>query len=140
MTVALVALVVLGIAIGAYAYLAPRAKERAWNKREGEPLYATTDWTNEAGDEFAGLSESARCDMIFAVGALEDERSQRLLEHALNDPAEAVAVAAAHVLNGSGRRTVVETFLMQHPGARADRISQTLSLLDSPHADSSAPH
>lgn len=140
MTIVLIAVILLGIAIGAYAYLAPRAKERAWNKREGEALQATTAWTHEAGDEFAGLSESARCDMIFAVAALDDERSQQLLEHALNDPAEAVAVAAAHVLNGSGRRNVVETFLMQHPGARADRISQTLSLLDSPHADSSAQH
>ncbi len=130
MTVVVVAVILVGIAIAAYAYFAPRAKERAYTKREGEPLQVTTAWTHEAGDEFAGLSESARCDMIFAVAALEDERSQQLLEHALSDPSEAVSLAAAHALTGSGRRAMVERFLNAHPGARADRIAQTLSLLD----------
>jgi hypothetical protein len=133
-TFVLVAVIVVAGAIAAYAYFAPRAKERAYVKRQGEPLHATTAWTSEAGDEFAGLSESARCDMIFAVGALDDDRSQRLLEHALNDPSEAVALAAAHVLSVNGRSGVVQAFLRERPGARADRIAQTLSLLDSPRA------
>ena len=131
MTIAVILIILAGIAIGIYAYLAPRRVERVRAQRSDEPLKATTDWTNEAGDEFAGLSESARCDLVFAVGALDDERSQRLLEHALSDPAEAVSLAAAHVLISSGRRSTVETFLAQNPGRRADRIAQTLSLLDS---------
>ena len=98
--------------------------------RDGPPSQATTAWTNEAGEEFAGLSESARCDLIFAVAALDDERSQNLLEYALNDPAEPVSLAAAHALAGHGRRALVDAFLSSHPGARADRIAQALALLD----------
>lgn len=130
LVVIVVLVLVAGVSIGAYALLAPRRERVARIAREGLPLQATTDWTSEAGDEFGGLSESARCDLVFAVAALDDERSQRLLEHALNDPAEAVALAAAHVLASSGRQTVVEGYLADHPGLRADRIVQTLSLLD----------
>jgi hypothetical protein len=126
----LVLVLIVGAAIGAYALLAPRREREARAAREGVPLQATTDWTNEAGDEFAGLSESARCDLVFAVAALDDERSRQLLEHALNDPAEAVALAAAHALAGNGRRATVERYLADHPGLRADRIVQTLLLLD----------
>ena len=135
MTIAIILVIIVGALIGAYAVLAPRRAERVRVQRSREPMTATTDWTHEAGDEFAGLSESARCDMVFAVGALDDERSQRLLEHALNDPAEAVALAAAHVLISSGRQSVVHTFLTENPGRRADRIAQTLSLLDSPRTE-----
>ena len=135
MTIAVILLIIVGALIGAYAMLAPRRAERVRAQRSGEPLQATTDWTNEAGDEFAGLSESARCDLVFAVGALDDERSQHLLEHALNDPSEAVALAAAHVLISSERQRVVHTFLTENPGRRADRIAQTLSLLDSPRTE-----
>ena len=130
--IAIAAVVVLvgGAALGLYSWLAPRRAVRAARTREGAPLHATTDWTNEAGAEFAGLSESARCDLVFAVAALEDDRSQHLLEHALSDPAEPVALAAAHALAVHGRRGLVDTYLAQHPGARVDRIAQALSLLD----------
>jgi hypothetical protein len=67
--------------------------------------------------------------MIFAVAALDDDASQRLLVHALDDPAEPVALAAAHALVTHGRTEAVETFLATHPGARADRIAATLALL-----------
>lgn len=135
MTIVVVLVIVAAAAVGLYAYMAPRRAERARVQRSGEPLHATTDWTSGAGDEFAGLSESARCDLVFAVAALEDERSQHLLEHALSDPAEPVALAAAHVLISSGRSSVVKQFLDDHPGLRADRIAQTLSLLDSPRTE-----
>jgi len=130
--IAIAALLVLftGIVLGLYAWLAPRRVAERMRVREGSPLQVTTAWTNEAGEEFAGLSEAARCDLVFAVAALDDERSQRLLEHALNDPAEAVSLAAAHALAGHGRRPVVEAFLADHPGARADRIAQALAVLD----------
>jgi hypothetical protein len=130
--IAIAALVILvgGIALAVYTRLAPRRAVPAIPKREGAPLQATTDWTNAAGDEFAGLSESARVDLVFAVGALDDDRSEHLLEHALSDPAEAVALAAAHVLASQGRQAYVDEFLAEHPGTRADRIAQALSLLD----------
>ena len=130
--IAIAAILVLigGLALGAYAYFAPRRSVPVVRAREGEPMQVTTDWTNEAGSEFAGLSESARCDLVFAVAALEDDRSQHLLEHALSDPAEAVALAAAHALAGNGRRGYVDAYLAEHPGARADRLAQALSLLD----------
>jgi len=130
--IAIAALLVLftGIVLGLYAWLAPRRVAERMRVREGSPLQVTTAWTNEAGEEFAGLSEAARCDLVFAVAALDDERSQRLLEHALNDPAEAVSLAAAHALAGHGRRPVVEAFLADHPGARADRIAQAVAVLD----------
>lgn len=67
--------------------------------------------------------------MIFAVAALDDDASQHLLEHALGDPAEAVATAAAHALITHGHASVVEGFLAAHPGERADRIAATLALL-----------
>ncbi|HUA08539.1 MAG TPA: hypothetical protein VMA98_04640 [Candidatus Acidoferrales bacterium] len=130
--IAAAALLVLtaGILLGLYAWLAPRRAAEAARVREGAPLQATTAWTNEAGAEFAGLSEAARCDLVFAVAALDDERSQKLLEHALDDPAEAVSLAAAHALAGHGRRSLVDAYLSSHPGARADRIAQALALLD----------
>jgi hypothetical protein len=117
-----------GIAIGFVAWFAPRRTRAIRRKRDA--LQVTTAWTSEAGDEFAGLSESARCDLVFAVAALDDDRSQRLLEHALRDPAEAVSIAAARALATSGRRAVVDDFLADNPGVRADRIVQTLALLD----------
>jgi len=126
---ALLALVA-GLLLAFYAWRAPRRIAEAQVAREGAPLQATTAWTNEAGAEFAGLSEASRCDLVFAVAALDDERSQKLLEHALNDPAEAVSLAAAHALAGHGRRALVDSFLASHPGARADRIAQALALLD----------
>ena len=131
-TLALVVVLVIGIAIGAYAYFAPRreAAVKRERKNEGPSLQVTTDWTSDAGDEFADLSEPARCDLIFAVAAFDDERSQKLLEHALSDPAESVSLAAAHALVSSGRSAVVEAFLARHPGARAERLSRTLALLD----------
>ena len=130
--IALSALLVLlaGILLALYVWRAPRRIAEAKRVREGAPLQATTAWTNEAGAEFAGLSEAARCDLVFAVAALDDERSQKLLEHALSDPAEAVSRAAAHALAGHGRRPLVDAFLASRPGARADRIAQALALLD----------
>src|SRR6185312_1571013 len=113
-TLIVVALILVGIGIAVVAWTAPRRAERALIAREGLPLQASTGWTSGAGDEFEGLSESARCDMIFAVAALDDERSHSLLSHALRDPAEAVSLAAAHALASSGRRNLVEAFLAEH--------------------------
>jgi hypothetical protein len=130
-TVILAVVLLTGALIGAYAIFAPRRAPAALVPvKSAVPMQATTDWTSEAGEEFAGLSENARCDLVFAVAALDDERSQQLLEHALSDPSEAVSIAAAHALAGSGRRAIVERFLAEHPGLRAERINQTLALLE----------
>ena len=128
--IVVVAILIVGIGVGIVTFVAPRRAETVRRVREGPPTQSTTDWTHEAGDEFAGLSESARCDMVFAVAALEDERSSSLLVHALDDPAEAVSLAAAHSLAGHGRRTIVEEYLAANPGRRADRIAQALALLE----------
>ncbi len=121
---------VIGAAIGIYAWLAPRAHEPAQAPpSQLEPWQASTDWTTQAGTEFAGLSESARCDLIFAVAALDDDRSAQLLVHALDDPSDAVALAAAHALARRGSTQTVTDYAQQHPGDRAQRILQTLALL-----------
>jgi hypothetical protein len=115
MAIAALLALIAGLLLAFYAWRAPRRIAEAQRAREGAPLQATTAWTNEAGAEFAGLSEAARCDLVFAVAALDDERSQKLLEHALA---------------GHGRQALVEAYLSSHPGARADRIAQALALLD----------
>jgi hypothetical protein len=125
----LIGIVVIGAAVAAYAIFAPRRKAEHVRTPQRSPMVADTGWTSAAGTEFAGLSESARCDMIFAVAALDDDASQHLLEHALGDPAEAVTTAAAHALVSHGRSDVVERYLAAHPGERADRIAATLALL-----------
>ncbi|HEY8314044.1 MAG TPA: hypothetical protein VIG51_07690 [Candidatus Baltobacteraceae bacterium] len=127
------AIFVIGAALGAYALLAPKRVEvRA--PAPQTPLapvrFSNGDWTADAGAEFASLSESARCDLIFAIGTLEDERSHRLLVHALDDPADGVALAAAHALARNGRIDEVREFAQAHPGIRADTVLQTLALLD----------
>lgn len=125
----LVAVLILAIAAGIYAILAPR-RPRPEARAQAVPLDAATDWTSEAGNEFGGLSESARCDLVFAVAALDDERAARLLEHALDDSADSVALAAAHVLTTSGRRHIVDAYLAGHSGDRTTRLADALALLD----------
>jgi hypothetical protein len=137
LSVALLIVFLIGISLGAYAILAPR--RRALTSPAGtvaldvdvvRDAAPQSEWTKEAGQEFEGLSESARCDMIFAAAALDSERPLRLLEHALGDSSEAVALAAAHALARNGRRPIVERYLAAHPGERAERIAHTLSLLE----------
>lgn len=134
MTVIIVVLVLVfltGAALGAYALLAPRAAVvETQPHAPSQPWTASTDWTTEAGAEFAGLSESARCDLIFAVADLEDERSHRLLAHALDDPSEAVALAAAHALARRGADNVLSEYAHNHPGERSERLARTLELLN----------
>ncbi len=130
---AVLALVLIaGAVLGAYALLAPRAAvmKNSEPLPPLEPWKATTEWTREAGDEFAGLSEAARCDLIFAVADLKDGRSQGLLEHALDDPSDAVALAAAHALMRRGDTRAVESYSHGHPGDRSERLARTLELLD----------
>lgn len=121
MLFAALALLVLLCVVLTIALRAGRARRPA--------LQPAKSWAQDAGDEFVGLSEAERCDLIFAVAALEDERSQRLLESALDDPSEAVALAAARGLARHGASSTVERYLAARPGDRARRISQTLEFL-----------
>lgn len=134
LSIILLLVLVAGVALGAYALLAPHKGEPAPTRtvaaRDNAPLTVTTDWTTEAGEEFAGLSESERCDLIFAVAALEDERTHSLLVHALGDPSGAVALASAHALRTAGHEDEVERFVRDHPGARAEALLRDLTLLD----------
>lgn len=129
--VVLAAVFVIGAAVGIYALRAPRARaSQPAHVAPLEPWHASTDWTAQAGAEFSGLSESARCDLIFAVCDLNDTRSQDMLMHALDDPSDAVALAAAHALARRGSTDAVSGYAQRHPGERAQRIVQTLALLD----------
>jgi hypothetical protein len=127
---ALLVVLVLGAGVALYAFLAPRRRaQRQTSAPERSPLQVETEWNDATAQEFATLTEPARCDMIFAVAALDDRRSAQLLEFALGDPSEAVAVAAARALTARGRSGAVDAYLERHPGERAERIAHTLALL-----------
>jgi hypothetical protein len=120
LVLALVVLVLAGVVI-AFALGRRRAKPAAVSPVES--------WADAAGPEFASLAEVERCDLVFAVAALEDPSSQAMLERALDDPAEAVALAAARALVRQGRGAALERYLASHPGRRAERIAHGLELL-----------
>jgi HEAT repeat protein len=132
-TIALLVAFIIGVVLGVYALLAPRRNaEREPVEKPRADLHVETAWNAATAAEFSSLPEAARCDMIFAVSALDDERSARLLEHALDDPSETVALAAARGLKERGRPETVDAYLARHPGERAERIAHTLSLLAPP--------
>lgn len=126
MTFAVVAVLVAVVAIGTVAAI---LSKRAVRRPIAVPEPGTGDWTDAAGHEFGGLSEPARCEMIFAIAALDDPRSLPLLERALADPSETVALAAARALAGRGGAAMVERYFAAHPGERAARIAGTLALM-----------
>lgn len=126
----LLAIVAVAVCVGAYAWLSPsREREEEIVAPPAEVWEPDPAWTAEAGEEFATLSEAARCDLVFAVADLPDERAEGLLLHALDDPSEAVALAAAHVLEKRGASERVHAHVKRHPGPRAKRIEETLALL-----------
>ncbi|MEO7201195.1 MAG: hypothetical protein ABI431_01000 [Candidatus Tumulicola sp.] len=88
-----------------------------------------TSWTGQAGEGFEGLSEAARCDMIFAIAELPGADRTAMLREALDDPSEAVVLAAANALTARGEDAVVQTYFAARPGARSERIARDLSLL-----------
>jgi hypothetical protein len=116
--VLLLAAIAIAVAAGIIAVFAARRRARARPQPADPTAY-----------EFATLSEAERCDMIFAAEALEDEDSATLLRAALDDPSEAVALAAARALVGRGQASAVDEYLERHPGDRTQRISQALALI-----------
>lgn len=119
----------VGVALGVYMLVAPRKAAPVEVPPVPAGGTADTGWTAAAGAEFAGLSESARCDLVFAVSDLNDERSREMLLHALDDPSDAVALAAAHALCSRGEESAVSEYASRHPGERAQRILDTIALL-----------
>jgi len=111
----LLAILVIGIAIGAYALLAPRK--------------VAAIVPPSAAPSAAAMSEAQRVDAVFATGALESDESTAYLVAALDDPSEAVALAAAHALAGSGRSAALQAYLRNDPGARSDRLRDTVDAL-----------
>lgn len=131
--IALIVAFAIGALLGIYALLAPRRNaERAPVEVQRQDLRVDTAFNAATQAEFDTLPEAARCDMIFAVSALDDERSAQLLEHALDDSSETVALAAARALKERGRSDTVDAYLARRPDERAERIAHTLSLLAPP--------
>lgn len=87
-------------------------------------------WATAAGEEFAGLSEAERCDLVFAVAALDDGDSRQLLARALDDPSEAVALAAAHALVRRGGLATLNGYLAALPSERARALRFLVEILD----------
>ena len=90
---------------------------------------SNTSWTDAVGTELRSLPESERCDLIFAAAALDDDHSREMLERALDDPSEPVALAAARALARRGCSDVVGRHHASHPSARTSRIAAALALL-----------
>ncbi len=89
---------------------------------------ATQPWAEAAGAEFAALTEAERCDLVFALAAVDDEPSRTILERALGDPSEAVCLAAARALAKLGRNGALERYFNAHPGERTRRVANALEL------------
>ena len=125
----------VGVAIGAYAIFAPKKQPATQTippstvAPASVPEVAPSDWTRDAEAEFDALSEAARCDFIFAVGALDDARSRNLLFHALDDRSPTVALAAAHVLARAGSLDEVRAYVAAHQRERSEELMQLLSMM-----------
>lgn len=118
---------VAGLAAGAYAIFAP--KKIPAPVPVPVPAAAPEAAIAAPQAEFDSLGDSARCDFIFGIGVLEDERTRSLLFHALDDRSEAVALAAAHVLARSGSIDEVRRHVATQDPSRRDALMQLLSVM-----------
>lgn len=91
---------------------------------------AAENWLAPVGEDFTALSEAERCDLIFAVAALEDDKSEALLARALGDPSEGVALAAAHALARRGGLETLERHLARCASERAQSLRLLVEVLD----------
>ena len=111
-----IALLVAGVALAAYAFVRSRNAEA---ESPAVPVVAAEP----------ALSESQRVDAVFAAGTLESETARAYLIAALDDPSEAVALAAASTFAGSGALPAVESWLRSHPGERSARLADAIATL-----------
>jgi hypothetical protein len=128
-------LVVVAIGLGAYGLWGSRARDPVRIPASttavvpaDETAAETQRWVEDADRSFADLSEAAKCDLVFAMGKLDNPRAEDLLARALHDPSEAVALAAAHALLSNGRAAVVASYEASNPD-RARRLLDTVALL-----------
>ena len=119
----------VGAAAGAYAAFAPRPPRAEGSQPHPEPEPESLPIAARFG-EFGALPESARCDLIFSMGAIDDEASRSLLLHALDDPSEAVALAAARAFARAGSIGEVHRYASERPGHRTHALLQTLAMLE----------
>jgi len=87
-------------------------------------------WVTPVGEDFGTLSEAERCDLIFAIAALEDDTSEALLARALGDASEGVALAAAHALARRGGVETLERHLTHCASERARSLRLLVEILD----------
>ncbi len=137
--IAILALFIVGALIMFAARLLPRAESTAAERAapvEALPQAASSSsaieaaaWGAREAADFAMLPEAARCDMIFSIEERRDERSAALLAHALSDPSEVVATAAAHALIARGERAAVESYLGGCDDERRASMARTLRAL-----------
>lgn len=135
LVIVLLAAFAVGLAGLAYAAFAPKRVPQ----EEAVPVapapatpagaVGASSWTDSALREFDALGDAARCDFVFAVGALPDERTRRILLHALDDRSEAVALAAAHVLARAGALDDVRRAVAHQDPARREALMQLLSVI-----------
>jgi hypothetical protein len=78
---------------------------------------------------FAGLSEAERCDFIFACQALDDRESLEIIELALDDPCESVAIAAARAMARRGQTADLQRYFSGRSDDRSVRIASAVELL-----------
>ncbi len=127
-----VVLVVAAVVVAAYALLAARTRDRAVpvSARAASDENDTAQWIADADRGYDDLSEAAKCDLVFAMGSVNDARANVLLVRALDDPSEAVALAAAHALHSNGNAAALEAYSASHP-ERGQRLLETVNLLSS---------
>jgi len=128
------AALVLLIAVLASAYILLVVRRRptqpACGGVLGYPTRLSADWIKDAGEDLGELNEPARCDLIFAAGELDDERSHRLLVNALADPSATVSLAAAHALARSGHIQDVQKYAASAEDQRSTTLLELLALID----------
>ena len=131
----LIALLIIGIALGAYALFAPhRAKPVPADAANSDVETNANGVSNahafpDPPSALAGLSEAERCEVVFAMATLDDDESREHVRTALNDPSETVALAAAHALASSGHIAAVNAYAQANPGPRSQKLLDTIALL-----------
>jgi hypothetical protein len=108
LVIVLLAIVAVAVCVGAYAWLSPSREIAGEDPPPPNDVWEPDPaWTAQAGDE----------------------RAEGLLLHALDDPSETVALAAAHILEKRGAADRVRARVKRYPGPRAQKIEETLELL-----------
>jgi hypothetical protein len=123
-----IAMLVAIAAIVALLVLIKRSRGRRLQAVPQLPQQEAVSRVDTVDDEFGPLSESERCDLIFAYAVLGDAHSLDVIEHALDDPSESVAIAAARALARRGQNEVLARYFGARPSDRSRRIAAALEL------------